>query len=49
MGADAVAMASAPLIALGCERYRICGSGRCPKGIATQDPALQARLDTEAG
>lgn len=49
MGADAVAMASAPLIALGCERYRICGSGRCPKGIATQDPDLERRLDTDEG
>ncbi len=49
MGADAVAMASAPLMALGCQRYRICNSGMCPMGIATQDPELEARLDQEAG
>ena len=49
MGADAVAMASAPLMALGCQRYRICGSGKCPMGIATQDPELEDRLDVEAG
>lgn len=49
MGADAVAMASGPLIALGCQRYRACDSGRCPLGIATQDPELEMRLDVEAG
>ena len=49
MGADAIAMASAPLMALGCRRYRICNSGMCPMGIATQDPELEARLDQEAG
>ncbi|MGI6205920.1 MAG: glutamate synthase-related protein [Anaerovoracaceae bacterium] len=45
MGADAVAVASAPLIAAGCQQYRICGSGRCPVGAATQDPELRKRLD----
>ncbi len=49
MGADAVAMASAPLMALGCQRYRACNTGKCPMGIATQDPELEARLDQEAG
>lgn len=49
MGANAVAMASAPLMALGCQRYRICNTGLCPMGIATQDPELESRLDTEAG
>ncbi len=49
MGADAVAMASAPLMALGCQRYRICGSGKCPMGIATQDPELEDRLNVESG
>ena len=49
MGADAVAMASAPLMALGCQRYRACNSGKCPMGIATQDPELESRLDPEAG
>ncbi len=47
MGADAVAMASAPLIAAGCQQYRICGSGNCPMGIATQDPSLRSRVDIE--
>lgn len=48
LGADAVALATASLMALGCQQYRICGSGRCPMGIATQDPELRARLDIDA-
>lgn len=44
MGADAVAVASAALMALGCQQYRICGTGMCPVGVATQDPELRARL-----
>lgn len=47
MGADAVAMASAPLIAAACQQYRICGSGNCPVGIATQEPELRKRLKVE--
>lgn len=35
MGADAVAIASAALIAAACQQYRICGTGNCPMGIAT--------------
>lgn len=48
MGADAVAIASAALIAAACQQYRICGSGNCPVGIATQNPELRARLNVEA-
>lgn len=47
MGADGVAVASAPLIAAACQQYRICGSGNCPVGIATQNPELRARLKVE--
>ena len=47
MGADAVAIASAGLIAAACQQYRICGSGNCPVGIATQNPELRARLDVD--
>jgi len=47
MGADAVAVATAALIAAGCQQYRICHTGNCPVGITTQDPALRARLDIE--
>lgn len=47
MGADAVAVASAALIAAACQQYRICGSGNCPVGIATQDSKLRKRLKVE--
>ena len=47
MGADAIAIGTAAMMALGCQQYRICNTGRCPVGIATQDPVLRARLDVE--
>jgi methylamine---glutamate N-methyltransferase subunit C len=47
LGADAVAIGTAALMAIGCQQYRICDTGRCPVGIATQDPALRVRLDVE--
>nr|WP_297003835.1 glutamate synthase-related protein [uncultured Dialister sp.] len=47
MGADAVAVATGALMALGCQQYRICGSGHCPVGIATQDPELRKRLHVD--
>lgn len=74
LGADAVSLGVAPLVALGCNSrtytaggvehdatadYRALGTepgychhmhtGRCPVGIATQDPALEARLDVDEG
>jgi glutamate synthase domain-containing protein 2 len=45
MGADAIAVATAAMMAVGCQQYRICDTGKCPLGIATQDPALRARLN----
>ena len=48
MGADAVAIASAAMVAAACQQYRICGSGRCPAGVATQDPELRARVKIDA-
>lgn len=48
MGADAIAIASAGLIAAACQQYRICGSGSCPVGIATQDPDLRERMKVDA-
>ncbi len=47
LGADAVAVATAALMACGCQQYRVCHTGKCPMGIATQDPALRNRLDIE--
>lgn len=65
MGADAVSLGMAPLMALNCnapiyrEDYEAlgtlpgychhCHTGRCPVGVATQDPELEARLDPEEG
>jgi glutamate synthase domain-containing protein 2 len=47
MGADAVAIASAALIAIGCQQYRICHTGRCPVGVTTQDDELRSRFDID--
>lgn len=63
LGADAVAIGTASIIALNCnaplylEDYAAmgtspgschhCHTGRCPVGIATQDPELQKRLPVE--
>lgn len=48
MGADAVAVASGAMVAAACQQYRICGSGMCPVGVATQDSELRARLQQDA-
>ncbi|HMM48751.1 MAG TPA: glutamate synthase-related protein [Miltoncostaeaceae bacterium] len=45
LGADAVAIATAAMMAIGCQQYRACHRGTCPVGIATQDPKLRARFD----
>ena len=47
MGADAVALGTAALIAIGCKQYRICHTGRCPVGITTQDSELRKNLDPD--
>jgi glutamate synthase domain-containing protein 2 len=47
LGADAVAISTSALMAIGCQQYRICNTGKCPMGIATQDPELRARLDID--
>ena len=47
LGADAVALGTAAMIAAGCDQYRICHSGKCPTGVTTQDPTLRKRLEIE--
>ena len=47
MGADAIAVATAAMIAIGCQQYRSCNSGKCPVGIGTQDPELRKRFHIE--
>ncbi len=49
LGADAVYIATAPLLALGCHLCRSCHLGRCNWGIATQRPDLVKRLNPEIG
>ena len=47
LGADAVYIASAALIAMGCHMCRTCYTGNCNWGIATQKEELTRRLDPE--
>ena len=47
MGANAVALATASMIAIGCQQYLACHTGNCPVGIATQRADLESRFDIE--
>ena len=47
LGADAVYIGTAALVAMGCRVCGTCYRGLCPWGIATQRPDLVKRLDTE--
>ncbi len=47
LGADAVYLGTALLLAMGCTVCRSCHRGNCPVGIATQDPRLRKRLKTD--
>ncbi|MDO8427108.1 MAG: FMN-binding glutamate synthase family protein, partial [Deltaproteobacteria bacterium] len=47
LGADAVAIATAALITMGCTTCGKCYTGNCSWGITTQRPELTARLDPE--
>lgn len=49
LGADAVYIASAAVIALGCHQCRSCHAAKCNWGIATQRPDLVKRLNPNVG
>ncbi|MDP2708566.1 MAG: glutamate synthase-related protein [bacterium] len=49
LGADAVYIGTAALIAINCEQYRICQTGLCPTGVTTHSPELLKQLDVQAG
>jgi glutamate synthase domain-containing protein 2 len=49
LGADAVYIGTAAVIAVNCEQYRICHTGRCPTGVTSQDPVLEDQLDVGKG
>ena len=49
LGADAVYIGTAALIALGCTVCQQCHTGRCAWGICTTDPALSKRVNPDIG
>ncbi|RZN46247.1 FMN-binding glutamate synthase family protein [archaeon] len=49
LGADAVYVGTAALVAMGCRVCGKCYTGLCPWGIATQREDLVSRLDPERG
>ncbi len=49
LGADAVYIGTAALIALGCSMCQKCYTGKCAWGICTQNPDLVKRLNPKVG
>jgi glutamate synthase domain-containing protein 2 len=49
LGADAVYIGTAALIAINCQQYRICYTGLCPTGVTTQNPQLMKQLNIKEG
>jgi methylamine---glutamate N-methyltransferase subunit C len=47
LGADAIAIGTAALMACACQQYRICDTGNCPVGVTTQNPELRERLKSD--
>jgi glutamate synthase domain-containing protein 2 len=47
IGADAVAIGTSAMVAMGCRVCMDCQAGKCAFGIGTQDPELRARLDID--
>jgi glutamate synthase domain-containing protein 2 len=47
LGADAVYIATAALVAMGCTVCQKCYTGKCPWGIATTDPWISKRLNPD--
>jgi glutamate synthase domain-containing protein 2 len=47
LGADAIAIGTAALMACGCQQYRLCSTGTCPVGVTTQIPDLRERLNPD--
>ncbi|NYT04872.1 MAG: glutamate synthase [Methanomicrobiales archaeon] len=47
LGADAVALGTAALMACACQQYRLCDTGTCPVGVTTHDPELRKRFVIE--
>jgi len=47
LGADAVYIATAALVAIGCTVCQKCHTGKCPWGIATVDPYIAKRVNPD--
>jgi glutamate synthase domain-containing protein 2 len=47
LGADAVYIGTAALVAIGCTVCQKCHTGKCPWGIATSDPLISKRVDPD--
>jgi glutamate synthase domain-containing protein 2 len=47
LGADAVYVATAALVAMGCTVCQKCHTGKCPWGIATMDPYIAKRINSD--
>lgn len=47
LGADAVALGTSVMVAMGCTVCLRCHEGKCAFGIGTQDPELRKRLDID--
>lgn len=47
LGADAVYVGTAALVAMGCTLCQMCYTGKCNWGICTQDPYLAKRLNPD--
>jgi len=47
LGADAVYIATAALVAMGCTVCQRCYTGKCPWGIASMDPYIAKRINPE--
>ena len=47
LGADAVYIATAALISMGCTVSQRCYTGKCPWGIATSDPWISKRINPD--
>jgi len=45
IGCDMLNVAREPMLAIGCIQAQKCHTGRCPTGVATQDPWLMRGLD----
>jgi glutamate synthase domain-containing protein 2 len=47
LGADAVYIGTAALVAVGCTVCQRCYTGKCPWGIATNDPWIAKRVNSD--